>query len=485
MSFAHGHALVLGDTTRATDAQAIAGVLRDPQFCGYPQAQVTLVAGQATSDAVYGALDAFLQRVDDDTTAFIYIGGTPPISARDMLAWLRELHVRHALLVLDLLADSDWLPPDWQAAALATGAGRTVIVMGGIVATGLTANALGSGGQALVLTLQGVAVPARAGYIGSFELYAALHAHITPSAPAAQPPTLYALLGAPPFAVALHAGATPGRFSAPPIPPKGTATSLVDPRRARQALEQLLDRLATAAPPPVVFPPAAPGFEGVLKPNEGAAGAATPSVPKNIELLPRRFEAAMPTTVYVGVETEIRAVLALPEGEGLELPTTTASGQLIKSGDIADSEVSVPSPTDAPYVTVYLKVFADDFVVDEESSDLDVRVYRTARSSQAVIVLTPQRTNERSRIVLRIYSDKARTERIDSLTLYAHILERGAAATTSTPTLAPIALNIPSPANGGLVIHSAQITIVGGDYIGGDKLGGDKVFGDKHGNHSR
>jgi len=58
MPFSHGHALLIGTGSyahapqlnvpiTAADASAVAAVLRDPQFCGYPPEQVTLLSDAA------------------------------------------------------------------------------------------------------------------------------------------------------------------------------------------------------------------------------------------------------------------------------------------------------------------------------------------------------------------------------------------------------------------------------------------------------
>jgi hypothetical protein len=69
MSFQQGHALVIGvgryshvprlDVPIATaDSTAVAGVLTDPQFCGYPSHQVQHLSDQAaTRDGILDALE--------------------------------------------------------------------------------------------------------------------------------------------------------------------------------------------------------------------------------------------------------------------------------------------------------------------------------------------------------------------------------------------------------------------------------------------
>src|SRR5262245_58924997 len=87
MPFAHGHALLIGVGTyqhtprlnvpaTAADARAVAQVLRDPRFCGYPETQVALLHdAQATGPGILAALDQLAERVGlDDTMTLFYCG---------------------------------------------------------------------------------------------------------------------------------------------------------------------------------------------------------------------------------------------------------------------------------------------------------------------------------------------------------------------------------------------------------------------------
>src|SRR5690349_10860372 len=87
MPFTHGHALLIGVGTyqntpglnvpvTADDARAVALVLRDPRFCGYPESQVALLNDErATSAGILAALDQLASRVGlGDTVVLFYCG---------------------------------------------------------------------------------------------------------------------------------------------------------------------------------------------------------------------------------------------------------------------------------------------------------------------------------------------------------------------------------------------------------------------------
>jgi hypothetical protein len=85
-----GYALIIGISQyqhiralpRVTDAEDLAGVLRDPSACGYDPTNVTLLQdADATRAAIVDALDRLGQRAGPESTAFVYFsghGGRPP-----------------------------------------------------------------------------------------------------------------------------------------------------------------------------------------------------------------------------------------------------------------------------------------------------------------------------------------------------------------------------------------------------------------------
>src|SRR5262245_41770279 len=87
MPFGQGHALLIGVGTYANksgwtvpttvaDAKAVAAVLRNPQFCGYPEGQVTLLSNeQVTRHGVLAALDKLSAQASADSTVLLFYSG--------------------------------------------------------------------------------------------------------------------------------------------------------------------------------------------------------------------------------------------------------------------------------------------------------------------------------------------------------------------------------------------------------------------------
>ena len=93
MSFPHGYALIVGVghyrfapylnvPCTVNDAEAVAMLLHDPHFCGYPPANVTLLTGeQATRDEVLTALDTLAKRTTPTDTILLFYSGHGEYSA--------------------------------------------------------------------------------------------------------------------------------------------------------------------------------------------------------------------------------------------------------------------------------------------------------------------------------------------------------------------------------------------------------------------
>src|SRR5262245_38986772 len=87
MPFTAGHALLIGVgqyqlephlsvPVTAADARALEPVLRNDQYCGYPQGQVRLLVDAAASrEAILMALDELAQRTSEDATVTIFYSG--------------------------------------------------------------------------------------------------------------------------------------------------------------------------------------------------------------------------------------------------------------------------------------------------------------------------------------------------------------------------------------------------------------------------
>ncbi|EAR16127.1 caspase family protein [Robiginitalea biformata] len=77
----NAHALLIGisyedglDTIG--DAEDVARILRDPERCGYPPGQVTLLTGaDADRKGILGALEALAERTDEQSSVFLYYSG--------------------------------------------------------------------------------------------------------------------------------------------------------------------------------------------------------------------------------------------------------------------------------------------------------------------------------------------------------------------------------------------------------------------------
>jgi hypothetical protein len=98
MAFTHGHALIIGVGSyrfaphlnvpiTAADAEAVATALRDPRLCGYPDANVTLLANEgATRDGVLAALRTLAQRTTPADTILLFYSGHGEYSADGVYA---------------------------------------------------------------------------------------------------------------------------------------------------------------------------------------------------------------------------------------------------------------------------------------------------------------------------------------------------------------------------------------------------------------
>lgn len=304
--FDRGHALIIGVGTydhapqknvpiTVADAEAIATVLRDQTFCGYPEQQVTLLSNAAaTRDGVLNALDALAARVTaDDTVLLFYSGhgdyaadGTYYLTTHDtrfagkhvehetgvgqatLLDKVRALPAARVLLIFNAChagnvsptlggeesqAIGAALPRQTTAALLSTGSGRVVITACRENQYSFIGNgALTIFAQALYDGLRGQGVSSRQGFISAFDLYTHLYFTITDaverSIPAdlrnrlggTQEPELTIIKGVGPFAVSLYRGSTAlGQVPADEAPAEGMAVRKVDPVYSQEMLRQL------------------------------------------------------------------------------------------------------------------------------------------------------------------------------------------------------------------------------------------------------
>jgi hypothetical protein len=169
-----GQARSMVDQLIFSDAAAVAGVLRDPQYCGYPDAQVALLTdASATRQGILDALDRLAGAVGEGETVLLFYAGHgmdgedgayhlatcdvrlvgepgkrkvaagAGISQSELLNKLRAIKAGRMLMIFNAchsgnispatLADEappetgKSLPADTTAALLATGSGRIII----------------------------------------------------------------------------------------------------------------------------------------------------------------------------------------------------------------------------------------------------------------------------------------------------------------------------------------------------------------------
>ncbi|MCS6880448.1 MAG: caspase family protein [Oscillochloridaceae bacterium] len=289
----YAHAPRLNVPITAADAIAVAGVLRDPHFCGYPPEQVTLLSGAAaTREGVLAALDALAARVGEGDTVLIYYAGHGEygddgyyltthdtrlegrkvaagtgLREAELIAKLRAIKAKRLLLIVNachageispVLAPGEApptgapLPPPVAAALLGTGEGRVIIS----ACRENQYSFIGPGPltlftQALLDGLQGKGTPSNHGYISVFDLYTHLYFALDEAVPRLIPaavrqmygekqePELTILKGVGPFAVALYRGATAlGPFDASGALPEETAVRAVNPAYSQAMLRQ-------------------------------------------------------------------------------------------------------------------------------------------------------------------------------------------------------------------------------------------------------
>ena len=300
MSFQQGHALVIGvgryrhvprlDVPIATaDSQAVAGVLTDSQFCGYPAQQVEHLFDQAaTREGILDALAKLARRAGPDDTATIFycghgdygtdgeyylvshdaqiegdkVAACSGVSQASLAAALKEIQSKRLLVIfntchsgeisptlgLEATLGDRSLPNATADALLSTGSGRVIIT----ACREEQFSYIGRGSlslftQALVDALHGQGVAPRGGFISAFDLYTCLYESVREIVMQTygreQEPELTVLKGVGPFAVALYRGATQtdlGLAEAPAELSPGAAVRQVPPERSQRLLQQII-----------------------------------------------------------------------------------------------------------------------------------------------------------------------------------------------------------------------------------------------------
>jgi len=270
MQFNQGHALMIGIGSyqyatnlnvpqTAEDAELVARILRDEQFCGYPDPQICVLAeAKATRERILAELTRLATTLHVDDTLFVFYSGHgmkgddgyylttydtrvtegkvvagTGIRERELLERIKAIGTHRALLVFNachagVLAPAslgepteepatlgETLPQVLTTALLSAGEGRSIITacreeqrswFSRAEPTTLFAQVLADG-------LQGRDINPRRGYISLFDLYDYVHTTVSGAARRrwgeTQEPELTISKGVGVMALALYRGATP------------------------------------------------------------------------------------------------------------------------------------------------------------------------------------------------------------------------------------------------------------------------------------
>lgn len=301
MAFDQGHALLIGVGTHqaapkvvnvpltVADAEAVADILRDPRYCGYPPDQVEVLHDQtATREGILNALDHLAKRAQPDSTVVIFYSGhgaygsdgnyylvshdAQIVSARvakdtgvsqaALLEKLKAIQSQRVLMIfnacfsgnisptLSAEEEEDSVLPNTAAdALLATGSGRVIIT----ACRDGQRSYVGGGkltlfAQALVDALRGAGITPRGGCINAFDLYMSVFEAVKEKVEdlgAQQEPELTVLKGVGPIAVALFRGASEtnlGSAEAPTELPTEAAVRQVRPEKSQRMLQQIVNQ---------------------------------------------------------------------------------------------------------------------------------------------------------------------------------------------------------------------------------------------------
>ncbi len=297
MPFEGGHALLIGVGSHTyapyldvpisvDDAQAVAGILTNEAYCGYPSNQVEVLHdASATKDGILNALNELANSVKpEDTVTIFYCGhgdyGTDGeyylvshdarinkkkvqaetgVSQAALVDSLQKIPAERVLVIfnachsgeisptlsVDQALGSKILPDTAKDALLSSGSGRIIIT----ACKEEQLSYIGKGDlslftQAVVDSLRGKGIVSRGGFISAFDLYTSTYESVNETVQAAynkkQEPELTVLKGIGPFAVALYRGAEETNLSLAEEmvePPQETAVRQISPEKSQRMFQ--------------------------------------------------------------------------------------------------------------------------------------------------------------------------------------------------------------------------------------------------------
>ncbi len=300
MPFKGGHALLIGVGSHTyapqlnvpisvDDAQAIADVLTNEGYCGYPSNQVEVLHdASATKEGILGALTELSKRVKpEDTVTIFYCGhgdyGTDGeyylvshdariegskvkagtgVSQAALVDSLQKIPAERVLVIfnachsgeisptlsVDQALGSKILPDTAKDALLSPGSGRIIIT----ACKEEQLSYIGKGDlslftQAAVDSLRGKGIVSRGGFISAFDLYTSTYESVNEIVQAAynkkQEPELTVLKGIGQFAVALYRGAEETNLSLAEEmvePPQEAAVRQIPAEKSQRMYKQII-----------------------------------------------------------------------------------------------------------------------------------------------------------------------------------------------------------------------------------------------------
>lgn len=304
MPFDHGHALLIGVGTYShipwanvpitvTDAVELGKLLANPNFCGYPKDQITVLHDDSASrKKILQALTTLAQKTSEDDTVLIFYSGHGEygtdgdyylttndtrlsasnkivkgsgIGETDLIEQLRQIKAKRLLLLLNACHSGEVSPSldldegkksfgsatlslAPQEALLSTGEGRIIIT----ACRPEQKSWLGNGSmtifaQALADGLSGKGyVVNNSGYVSAFGLYEHVFLTVKESAgnlDKVQEPELTVLRNVGPFAISLYRGASDlGLFNEQEPVPAETAAREVSPEKSQHMLTKYVSK---------------------------------------------------------------------------------------------------------------------------------------------------------------------------------------------------------------------------------------------------